>query len=124
MRTTGLIAVAGALGAMARVGFESVVSRRYSGAFPLGTFVVNITGTFLLGLLFTIFTERFRLQPAYRSAITIGFLGAYTTFSTLMFETVRLWEDGAYFIGAANVIGSCGAGIIAMMAGIALGRLV
>ncbi|MCA1833978.1 MAG: fluoride efflux transporter CrcB [Actinomycetota bacterium] len=124
MRATVLIAIAGAAGALARYGFENSVSRRFHGAFPLGTFVVNITGAFLLGFLFTILTERFRISPSYRSAITIGFLGAYTTFSTLMLETVRLWEDGAYLIGMANVVGSTAAGIIAVLAGIALGKVV
>jgi CrcB protein len=86
--------------------------------------VVNVTGAFALGFLFTVLTERFRLEPAYRSAITIGFLGAYTTFSTLAFETVRLWEDGAWLLGAANAFGSIAAGIAAVYGGIWLGRLV
>lgn len=124
MRTTALIAGAGAAGAVARYGFESFVSRRVGGAFPWGTFVVNITGAFALGFLFTLLTGRFRLQPAYRSAITVGFLGAYTTFSTLAFETVRLLEDGAWLLGSANALGSIAAGLVAMYGGIWLARLV
>ncbi len=99
------------------------MSRRAHGAFPWGTFVVNVTGAFALGFLFTVLTERFRLDPAYRSAITIGFLGAYTTFSTLAFETARLWEDGAWMLGAANALGSMAAGLVAVFCGMWLGRL-
>ena len=89
------IAVAGALGALARYGLDGFVTRRTGGAFPWGTFVVNVSGAFVLGLLFTLATEPWALPPWLRSAVTIGFLGAYTTFSTLSFETYRLAEDRA-----------------------------
>src|SRR5687767_3911179 len=96
VRTVVGIAVAGALGALARYGLEGVVSRRSPGAFPWGTFVVNVTGAFVLGFLFTLMTERLETAPWLRSTVTIGFLGAYTTFSTLAFESYRLGEDGAW----------------------------
>ncbi len=89
------IAVAGAVGALARYGLEGAVSNRWPGAFPWGTFVVNISGAFLIGLVFVLLTERVSVDPWVRSSITIGFLGAYTTFSTLSFESYRLLEDGA-----------------------------
>lgn len=124
MRTAAAIAVAGALGAVARYGLEGFVSRRTSGAFPWGTFVVNITGAFVLGLVFTLATERWALAPWFRSALTIGFLGAYTTFSTLSFETYRLAEDRALGLAAANMLGSCAAGLAAVYVGIVLARSV
>ena len=124
MPTAVLIAIAGALGALSRYGLQAVVARRFDGAFPLGTFIINITGAFALGFLFTVMTERFSIRPAYRSAITIGFLGAYTTFSTLAFESVRLIQDGAWLMGAANMVTSAVVGIVAVFAGIALGRAV
>ena len=69
------IAVAGAFGALARYGLEGFVSRRAPGAFPCGTFVVNITGSFVLGLLFTLLTERMSVDPWLRSTLTIGVSG-------------------------------------------------
>jgi len=116
------IAVAGACGALARYGLEGVVSRRWPGAFPWGTFVVNISGAFTLGLVFTLATERWGISPWLRSALTIGFLGAYTTFSTLALETYRLAEDRALALAAANMLGSCAAGLVAVYLGIVLGR--
>jgi len=122
VRTVVGIAVAGALGALARYGLEGLVSRRLAGAFPWGTFVVNITGAFVAGLLFTILTQRFVVAPWLRSTLLIGFLGAYTTFSTLSLETFRLIEDGAYALGALNSVGSLTAGLLAVYGGVLVGR--
>jgi fluoride exporter len=122
VRTVVAIGIAGALGALARYGLEGIVSRRSTGAFPWGTFVVNVSGAFALGLVFTLATERWGLAPWLRSALTIGFLGAYTTFSTLAFETYRLAEDRAIGLAAANMLGSCAAGLGAVYVGIVLAR--
>ena len=117
------IAVAGAFGALARFGLVGVVSRRAPGAFPWGTFVVNISGSFALGLLFVLLTERFTVDPWLRSTLTIGFLGAFTTFSTLSFESYRLLEDGAVGLALANSLGSLAAGLVAVYLGVVTGRL-
>jgi CrcB protein len=122
VKTVAAIAVAGSIGALARYGLEGFVSRRQSGAFPWGTFVVNVSGAFALGLVFTLATERWGLAPWLRSAITIGFLGAYITFSTLSFETYRLAADRALGLAAANVVGSCAAGLVAVYLGVVLAR--
>jgi CrcB protein len=122
VRAVVAIAIAGSLGALARYGLEGFVSRRTRGAFPWGTFVVNISGAFTLGLIFTLATERWGLPAWLRSALTIGFLGAYTTFSTLMFETYRLAETKALGLAAANILGSCAAGLLAVYLGIVVGR--
>lgn len=119
-----LIGFAGALGAITRYWIEGVVNRRYAGVFPLGTFVVNISGALLLGLVFTLMTERFMVSPQTRSAIAIGFIGAYTTFSTLSYETMRLLEDGAYLVGGLNAIGSVVIGLVAVYLGSAIGRAI
>ncbi|HEX6208966.1 MAG TPA: fluoride efflux transporter CrcB [Actinomycetota bacterium] len=124
MATALIVGVAGAIGTLARYGLDGLVSRRFPGAFPLGTFVVNITGALLLGLVFTVLTERFMVSPSVRSAITIGLLGAYTTFSTLSLETLRLIEDGAYLIAAANALGTLAVGLVAVYVGVVLGRAV
>jgi CrcB protein len=122
MRTAAAIAIAGALGALARYGLEGFVGRRAPGAFPWGTFVVNISGAFALGFLFTVLTEQLTVAAWLRGAVTIGFLGAYTTFSTLSFETYRLTEDGAIGIAAANALGSLAAGLAAVYVGVVAGR--
>jgi CrcB protein len=118
------IAVAGAFGALARYGLEGAVSRRWPGAFPWGTFVVNVTGAFALGLVFVLLTERWSVDPWARSALTIGFLGAYTTFSTLSLESYRLLEDGAVGLALANMLGSLAAGLVAVYLGVVAGRAV
>jgi CrcB protein len=118
------IALAGALGALARYWLDGVVARRTGGGFPWGTFAVKVTGSFLLGLLFTLLTERYRVDAWVRSGLTIGFLGAYTTFSTLSLETYRLLEDGAVGLALANGLGTLAAGLGALYVGIVLGRVV
>jgi CrcB protein len=118
------IAVAGALGALSRYALEGFVSDRTGGAFPWGTFVVNVSGAFVLGLIFTLLTERWMADPWLRSSLTIGFLGAYTTFSTLSFESYRLLEDGSVGLAFANLLGSCAAGLAAVYLGVVLGRAV
>jgi CrcB protein len=118
------IAVAGAFGALARYELEGAVSRRWPGAFPWGTFVVNVSGAFALGLVFVLLTERMSVDPWLRSALTIGFLGAYTTFSTLSFESYRLLEDGAVGLALVNTLGSVAAGLVAVYLGVVAGRAV
>lgn len=124
MSTAIGIAVAGALGALARYGLDGFVARRAPGAFPWGTFVVNVSGALALGFLFTLLTERMTVDPWLRSTVTIGFLGAYTTFSTLSLESYRLISDGALGLAFANMAGSLGAGLAAVYAGVVLGRVV
>lgn len=118
------IGAAGFVGAVSRYAVEGLVSERTRGAFPWGTFVVNVSGCFILGFLFTLLTERFLPHPTLRSALTIGFVGAYTTFSTFAFETMRLGEDGAVLLAAMNIAASVAAGIAAVYLGSALGRAI
>jgi CrcB protein len=122
MRTVVAIAVAGAAGALARYGLEGFVSRRSGGAFPWGTFAINVSGAFVLGFVFTLMTEQLTTAPWLRGAVTIGFLGAYTTFSTLSLETYRLLEDGSLALAAANAFGSLAAGLVAVYLGVVTGR--
>ena len=124
MRTVVGIAIAGALGALARYGIDGFVSRRVTTSFPWGTFVVNMSGAFLLGAVFTLLTERWLGAPWLRSTLTIGFLGAYTTFSTLSLEAYRMLEDGALGLAALNLVGSLVVGVAALYAGVLVGRVV
>ena len=118
------IGVAGFAGAVARYHVEGLVSRQTRGAFPWGTFAVNISGCFLLGLLVTLLTERFLADPTVRVALTIGFVGAYTTFSTFAYESLRLGEDGAVGLATLNVVASVAVGILAVWLGTVAGRAV
>jgi fluoride exporter len=117
------IGVAGAAGALARYWLDCALARR-PGGFPWGTFAVNVSGSFLLGLLFALLAGRAAVDPWLRSSLTVGLLGAYTTFSTFSLESYRLLEDGSYALGLANVAGSVVVGLLAVYAGIALGRAV
>ncbi len=118
-----LVGVGGFLGAVARRVVDLWVSDRTGSAFPLGTLVINVTGAFLVGLLFAWALERNVLPREIRGPVMIGFLGAYTTFSTWMLESWRLVEDGAWALAAFNLAGSVALGLVAVVAGLAVGRL-
>lgn len=120
--TLAVIAGAGALGALARYAVGGWVSDRASGVFPWGTLIVNVSGSLLLGFLFVLLTERFLPHPTLRLGLTVGFLGAYTTFSTFSLETLRLIQDGAVGIAAMNVAASVAAGLLAVYLGTIAGR--
>lgn len=122
MRTTLWITAAGGLGAASRYHVEGFVSRMTGGEFPWGTLVVNVSGSFLLGFLFVAMTERFLPHPELRSALTIGFVGAYTTFSTLVFETFQLGRASAIGLAVLNIVLSITAGLLAVWAGTLVGR--
>jgi CrcB protein len=114
------VAVAGALGAVVRYLVDRAVQRRSYAVFPFGTLIVNVSGSFLAGLVLGLVLYH-GLASAPATVIVIGFLGAYTTLSTFSFESVRLVESGAVLLGLANVVGSIVAGLLAAGAGLALG---
>lgn len=117
-----LIAIGGAAGAVSRYVIDGLIAGRAPGAFPWGTLTINLSGSLLLGLLFALATERGILPAGIRGPLMIGFLGAYTTFSTLMLESWRLWEDGAVGLALANALGSVVLGLIAVFIGLTIGR--
>jgi fluoride exporter len=116
------VGIAGFFGAIARYTLGGFISGRTHGAFPWETLVINVSGCFALGFLFTLLTERFMPNPTLRIALTVGFLGAYTTFSTFAFETMRLAQDGAMLLASINIVASVGAGLLAVYAGTWAGR--
>ena len=117
-----LVALGGAAGAVTRYVLDGFISDRAGGAFPWGTLVINLSGSALLGLLFALAIERGFLPTSVRGPLMIGFLGAYTTFSTLMLESWRLWEDGAVGLAALNAFGSVALGLVALFVGLTIGR--
>ena len=118
-----LIALGGAAGAVTRYLVDSSIAARAAGAFPWGTLVVNLSGSLVLGLLFAWTIERGVLPVTVRAPLMIGFVGAYTTFSTLMLESWRLLEDGATGLALANLVGSTVLGMVALFVGLGLGRV-
>lgn len=118
------VGVAGFFGAVSRYWLDGWVSRLSGGGFPWGTFVVNMSGCFLIGALTTILTERLLPHPNVRAAVTIGFIGAYTTFSTFAYESLRQIQDGALGMAVTNVVGSVVLGIAAAWIGVVVGRAV
>ncbi len=118
-----LVGLGGFAGAVARWLVDGAVSDRNPTAFPLGTLTVNLAGSFLLGLLFAWVIERDLLPPDVRAPVMIGFLGAFTTFSTFMLESWRLVEDGAWALALLNLGGSLALGLVAVLGGLAAGRL-
>jgi CrcB protein len=125
MSTAAWIAflAAAGLGAPARYLLDGWVQERTTGAFPWGTFVVNVTGCFLLGAL-TGLALYHGLDPTVRAVVGTGGIGAYTTFSTFTFETVRLAEEGVVDGAIRNALGSLVVGLAAAAAGLALAAVV
>lgn len=123
MKNLIFIAVGGAIGALARYGISKYVNQSSIGGFPWGTLVVNFIGLFIIGFLFELF-ERTVVPSEIRSFLTIGFLGALTTFSTYGIETINLLRDGEYGLGLLNVVLSNVAGITLVVVGIIVARLV
>jgi fluoride exporter len=119
-----LIGLGGFAGAISRYLVDGIVSDRTGGGFPWGTLVVNATGSFVLGLLFAMTAERAILPAEIRGPIMIGFIGAYTTFSTYMLESWALVENGSWAPAFANLGGSIAIGLAAVAAGLAVGRAV
>jgi fluoride exporter len=115
-----LVALAGAAGAAARYGLDLAFSRD-AHHIPWVTFAINVCGSFLLGALVAVFDAH--PHPTLRPAITIGLLGAFTTFSTLSLETYRLLDRGHLSLAAAYSLGSLASGLAAVTAGAYVGRL-
>jgi CrcB protein len=104
-----IIGLGGFFGAIARYVVSLWVGQNWGRIFPLGTFIVNISGCFLISLLMSLFTERFMVNPQVRLFLVIGFLGAYTTFSTFEYETGNLVRDGEWsIISKYNLKRHCG----------------
>lgn len=117
-----IIGLGGFLGANARYLVGTWAAQRWGATFPYGTLLINVTGSFILGLFLSATTERFLIDPRWRLFFTVGFLGAYTTFSTYTYESVQLLLNGGGWLGAANLLTSNLLGVIASVLGVLLGR--
>ncbi len=117
-----LVVIGGGTGALARYVAASAIMTRFGGKFPLGTLVINVTGSFLIGFLMTILTERFKLDPNWRLLLVVGFLGGYTTFSSFDWETYSSVREGGLWTGMLNVVSSVMLGYVAVTLGSMLAR--
>jgi fluoride exporter len=117
-----LIGAGGLLGAIARYLVDGRVVHYTGQVLPWGTFFINVSGSFLIGVLFALVTERAVLSAELRAPLMIGFLGSYTTFSTLTLEAWRMIEEGAWIQASLNLGGSIVFGMVAVVAGIIVGR--
>jgi CrcB protein len=117
-----LVVMGGGIGSLARYLAGTAIMARYGGRFPLGTLAINVTGSFLIGLLMTYFTERFAPSTNWRPLLVVGFLGGYTTFSSFEWETYSAVRDGGLWLGLLNIAGSIGLGYTAVWLGAALAR--
>lgn len=118
-----VIGIGGILGANARYLVAAWAAERFGTAFPYGTFIINITGSFALGLFMAFLQDRAFIHPNYRLFFATGFCGAYTTFSTFTYESLRLWQDGSVLLAFLNMAGSIFVGMLGVFSGFLLGRI-
>jgi len=117
-----LVVLAGAgLGGLARYLANTWIMAKYPGRFPLGTFCINVTGSFLIGVLMTLLTERWQPHPNWRLFLVVGVLGGYTTFSSFEYETFTAMRDGArwmalFYVASSVIVGYCGVWLGAVLA--------
>ena len=119
-----MVALGGAVGAIARFWVGGYVGQRMGTRFPYGTFMINCSGSFVVGLVVTLLAERTHWSANLRYLIPIGFVGAYTTFSTFEFETLRALQDGQVFVAGLNVVLSVVIGFVSVWLGVVAGRAV
>jgi CrcB protein len=118
-----IISLGALLGANARYWIGGWAAERFGAGFPYGNLIINLSGSFLLGLFMTLATERFIIDPRWRVLLAIGFLGSFTTFSSYTYESLELILFGQWKLGLLNLFGSAFLGGVAGLLGILLGRM-
>ena len=124
MTKVAAVAIGGALGAVLRFYVQNWSLGRWGAIFPYGTLLVNLTGAFLIGILMTVFLNHVHIAPAWRLFFVTGILGGYTTFSALTWETFELFEKGHAMHSLVYAASSFFGGMISVVAGVFLGRLI
>ncbi len=119
-----VVFVGGGVGASARFALGTWIGQRWGRSFPLGTFIINVSGSFVIGLLMTLLAERFTENPQWRLLLVVGFLGGYTTFSSFEYETGKLVTDGEFLYAVLNVVLSVTAGFVALKLGDVLAKMI
>lgn len=117
------IAVAGAIGTLARYGLSGLVQRSFNGSFPWGTLAVNVVGSFLFGFVWAFAERRLAISSEARIIALTGFMGAFTTFSTFVFETSNLMRGAQWMLAAGNIFVHITLGLLFLFLGLALGNI-
>ena len=112
------IGAAGSLGAILRYAVSNLCGRLFRTDFPIGTLVINLTGSLFLGWFLTVIRDRITVSDNFRLSVAVGFVGAYTTFSTFAYESNSLLEDGASIKAIVNMLGSLLLGLLAVRVGV------
>jgi fluoride exporter len=120
---TLLISAGAVVGANTRYLVADWAARKWGTGFPYGTFIINVTGSLLIGIFIAVTSERFLIDPRWRLLFVVGFLGAYTTYSTYTLECMNMFERGQWGLGVLDMIGSVLLGIAAVGIGIFIGRI-
>ena len=123
MPTIAAVAAGGSLGTLARYGLDVAIERRSFSLFPWSTFTINLSGCFLVGLLIAALVDRHHAPHWLRIGLVVGFCGAYTTFSTFAQETYGLVKEKALGLALLNATASVGLGMLAVLVGARVGRL-
>lgn len=123
MQTIFAIALGGAFGAVGRHYLAGAITRSFGDGFPFGIFVVNVLGSFLMGLCITLLAAKFETSPDLRAFLTVGFLGAFTTFSTFSMEVVMLFERGEWTSAVLYAGGSVLLGVVGLVLGMTMGKV-
>ena len=118
-----VIGAGGFVGALTRYAVATWVGLRWGRSFPMGTFAANVSGCFFIGLLMTLLTEKFVVSPQIRLFLFVGFLGAYTTFSTFEYETGKLLKDSELLLAGLNVVLSVFLGFAALKTGEVIAKI-
>jgi fluoride exporter len=124
LTTVLVIALGAALGANLRYALSIWAAQRWGTAFPYGTLLINVLGSFAIGVAMVLLTTRLALGDAWRLLIVTGFLGGFTTFSTFSYETYGLLVAGSWLEAGLNMVGSVGLGMIGVFLGAGVARLV
>ncbi len=117
-----LISAGAILGANARYWLGDWIAQNWGTSFPFGTLIINVSGSLLLGFFMTLATERFLIDPRWRLLFAVGFLGAYTTFSTYTYESFNLLFKGQWLAGLLNLVTSTILGVLAVGLGVFLAK--
>jgi CrcB protein len=114
----------GAVGAVARFIMSTKITEKFGNSFPYGTLSINVFGSFVMGFLAIILIERMHIDPLYRLGIFVGFLGAFTTFSTFSMETLNLFEQGMPLRALLNIVSSVLFSVLAVWLGFLIGKAI